>query len=200
MPASNIPVNVIASTSGMAAATTRPARSPSETKETANTMTIASPSIRTKPLTAFFTTEDWSATRVIVMPCGNCAASVCIRSFSCLPKSSMLPLAAMEIASPIAGTPLTRNVGAGGSAGWRLMVARSVSGMKRSPMCRVIACRLSTEVRVPLTRSAMFSRSVRRLPAGTTSFCALMASLTCCKSSPIPFSLRGEKAITTCCS
>ena len=71
MPAINMPVKVIASTSGIAAATTRPARSPSETKETANTMTTASPSIRTKPLTAFFTTEDWSATRVIVIPCGN---------------------------------------------------------------------------------------------------------------------------------
>ncbi|SXE52611.1 Uncharacterised protein [Klebsiella variicola] len=72
MPHSSITVKVMASTSGMAAATTRPARRPSDTNDTASTMTTASASTRTKPLTAWLTTADWSATFTISMPCGSC--------------------------------------------------------------------------------------------------------------------------------
>ena len=58
IPASIMPTNVIASTRGIAAATTSPARIPSEIKETARTIRTASISTRTKPLTASLTTTD----------------------------------------------------------------------------------------------------------------------------------------------
>ena len=58
IPASIIPVKVMARTRGMAAATTSPARKPSETNETARTIATASISTRINPLTASLTTAD----------------------------------------------------------------------------------------------------------------------------------------------
>ena len=58
IPASIIPAKVMARTSGIAAATTSPARSPRETNETARTITTASVRTLIKPLTASLTTAD----------------------------------------------------------------------------------------------------------------------------------------------
>ncbi len=128
MPASSIPAKVNASTSGIAAATTSPALNPSETKETASTISTASTSTRTNPLTAPLTTADWSATLTISMPCGSPAPMARILLFSVSPKRSILPVGAMEIASPTAGRPLTRNAAEGGSAALLSIVAISVRG------------------------------------------------------------------------
>ena len=54
---------VIASTRGMAMATTRPARQPRLMKLMPSTMTIASNRPRVKPETASSTTAGWSDTR-----------------------------------------------------------------------------------------------------------------------------------------
>ena len=56
MPASSIPTKVIASTSGIDRVTTIPARVPSDRKDTASTMAMASASTLRKPFTASFTT------------------------------------------------------------------------------------------------------------------------------------------------
>ncbi|MDU3810643.1 MAG: hypothetical protein E7G62_06550 [Klebsiella grimontii] len=128
MPASIIPAKVIASTSGIAAATTSPALNPRETKETASTISTASTSTRTNPLTAPLTTADWSATFTISIPCGSPAPMALILSFNVAPKRSIFPVGAMEIARPMAGRPLTRYAAEGGSAALLSMVAMSVRG------------------------------------------------------------------------
>src|ERR1700712_546664 len=63
MPRYCITLKVIASTIGIASATTKPARRPKLTKLTASTITTASNSARTKPDTASSTTAGWSDTK-----------------------------------------------------------------------------------------------------------------------------------------
>ena len=62
MPAISMTRKVMASTSGMAIATTSPARMPRLMKLIASTMTTASNSASVKPETASSTTAGWSET------------------------------------------------------------------------------------------------------------------------------------------
>ena len=107
--------NVIASTSGMAIATTSPARSPRLMKLIASTMTTASNSAARKPDTASSTTAGWSETRYTSTPIGSSAMILSISLSSAAPNSSRLAPAFMPMASPIAGLPLKRNRLSGGS-------------------------------------------------------------------------------------
>ena len=63
MPEYSMKTKVAASTSGIASATTAPARSPRLMKLTASTMATASNRARVKPPTASSTTAGWFDTR-----------------------------------------------------------------------------------------------------------------------------------------
>ncbi|MNH33966.1 hypothetical protein D3C79_945290 [compost metagenome] len=64
----SIPMNVSANTNGIEILTTRPARTPSDRNDTARTIATASANTVRNPLTACFTTVDWSATSAISIP------------------------------------------------------------------------------------------------------------------------------------
>ena len=115
IPANSMPTNTAASTKGMEHATTAPARTPRLMKLTASTMPIASHSASMKSSTAALTTLGWSAARCGSTPMGR---SALISDIACLmfwPSASTSPPARIEIPIPIAGWPLKRNIGCGGS-------------------------------------------------------------------------------------
>ena len=115
MPEYSMKTKVAASTSGMAMATTRPARRPRLRKLTTSTITTASNSALVKPPTASSTTAGWLETRCTPTPIGRVATISRMRTLRSLPNCRMLPLAFMPMAMPIAGWPLKRNIGCGGS-------------------------------------------------------------------------------------
>ncbi len=106
MPASFMSTKVIASTSGMATATTIPGRQPSARKLTASTMAIASIRLLVNSPTASCTTWGWSATRCMSMPTGSSRESSATLSLTLWPSASTSPPVVMATASPIAGWPL----------------------------------------------------------------------------------------------
>ena len=106
MPIASSTTKVIASTSGIASDTTKPARTPSETKLTASTISTASTRARMKWSTLSFTTCGWSATLCTSMPIGRPCSSSAMRASSAVPKSRMLPPSRMPMLSPMAGAPL----------------------------------------------------------------------------------------------
>ncbi len=106
---------VMASTSGIDNATTKPARRPRLMKETASTMATASNSARVKPDTASLTMTGWSATRCTPTPTGRSASTLSISLCSASPNSSRLAFGFMPMARPIASWPLKRNSAVGGS-------------------------------------------------------------------------------------
>ena len=106
MPASFMTTKVIASTSGMAMATTMPGRQPSARKLTASTMAMASIRLLVNSPTASFTTCGWSATRCTSTPTGRSRVTCAARSLMFLPSASTSPPVVMATARPIAGSPL----------------------------------------------------------------------------------------------
>ncbi len=116
IPAYSMMTKVIASTRGMAIATTSPARMPRLTKLTASTIATASNRALVKPDTASSTTFGWSDTRCTPMPTGSSPSMRVISSCSASPKASRLAPDFMPTARPMAGSPLKRNRLDGGSA------------------------------------------------------------------------------------
>ena len=106
----------MASVSGMASATTVPGRTPRLTKLQTRMMTIACHSDVMKSPMATSTETDWSATSTGSMPIGRLALMSAISLRTLAPSARMSPASRIAIASPIAGFPLTRNIGCGGSA------------------------------------------------------------------------------------
>ncbi len=106
---------VAASTSGIEKATTAPARSPRLMKLTASTIAIASQSALVNSLIDSSTTCGCSATSTGSIPIGRSAVISAIFSSMALPSARRSPPDCMEMASAIAGLPLTRNIGSGGS-------------------------------------------------------------------------------------
>ena len=115
MFATSMTANTIASVSGIASATTVPGRIPRLTKLQARMITIACQSEVRNSLIAVSTVTAWSATSVGSMPTGRLAlmSAISLRMFS--PSARMSPASRIAMASPIAGCPLTRNMGCGGS-------------------------------------------------------------------------------------
>ena len=97
---------VMASTKGMVIVTTSPARTPSDTKQTASTMAMASTSACTKWPTDSSTTWGWSATLYNSIPSGIRAATRAISASSSSPKATTLAPSRMPTISPTAGCPL----------------------------------------------------------------------------------------------
>ena len=106
----------IARTSGIASATTVPARTPRLTKLTPRMMATACQSEVVKSVMASSTVTGWSATRVASMPIGSSVVIAVMACLTFLPRVRMSPPSRITIARPRAGLPLTRNIGCGGSA------------------------------------------------------------------------------------
>ena len=105
----------IASVNGMASAMIRPGRTPRLMKLTTMMMAIACISEIMNSRIAWSTTTGWSATRLGSIPIGRSAVICAIASLMLAPSARMSPPSRMAIASPMAGLPLTRNIGWGGS-------------------------------------------------------------------------------------
>ena len=162
----------IASVSGNDRATIRPARPPSAAKLTTRMMAIACHSDSMNSPMAVSTTCGWFATSTGVMPTGRSAVMRATAASTFFPSASTSPPSLMEIASPIAGWPPTRNSERGGSSKPRLTVAMSRSRSSRPAATKLTSSRSCSEAKAPLTLSANCSRSVRTTPAGRTTFCA----------------------------
>ncbi|MNI78495.1 hypothetical protein D3C73_1348710 [compost metagenome] len=107
--------NVIASTSGIASATTMPVRTPSEKKLTSRTMASASTSTRTNSPTPVLTAAGWSDTLLNCMPAGRFFWMRANSISSALPSTRISPPSFMATARPIASWDMKRMRGAGGS-------------------------------------------------------------------------------------
>ncbi len=172
MCATSMTANTIASVSGIANATTAPGRTPRLTKLQTRMISIACHSEVMKSLIATSTETAWSATSTGSMPSGRLAlmSAISLRTFA--PSARMSPASRIAIARPIAGFPLTRNIGCGGSTKPRRTVAMSPSRMMRSPATKLTASMSRSESKAPVTRRNTRSRSVWITPAGRTRFCA----------------------------
>ena len=99
MPVNFITTKVMASTSGMAMATTMPGRQPSARKLTASTMAIASIRLLVNSPTASWTTCGWSATRCRSTPIGRSRVSSATFFLTLSPSASTSPPVVMAMAS-----------------------------------------------------------------------------------------------------
>ena len=84
----------------------------------------------------------------------------------------MSPPSRIAIARPIAGRPLTRNIGCGGSTKPRRTVAMSPSRKMRSPETKLTASMSRSLSNAPETRRNTRSSPVWMTPAGRMMFCA----------------------------
>ena len=101
----------------MAMATTMPGRQPSARKLTASTMAMASISALDELADGLLDDVRLVCDEMHVDADGQGPRSASAsRSFMCSPNASTLPFLAIEMARPIAGSPLKRNIGCGGSA------------------------------------------------------------------------------------
>ncbi len=166
---------VMASTSGIDSATTRPVRTPSEKKLTSSTITSASISTLTNSPTLVFTAAGWSETLRSCMPAGS---SCCSRANSCCsasPSIRMSPPLFIDTARPMAGSPMKRIRGAGGSLKPRCTSATSPMRNVR-PATRMGKSRISLAVsKLPVTRNCTRSLMVSTKPAALTAFWASSA-------------------------
>jgi hypothetical protein len=185
MPKMLMARKVIASTSGIDSATTVPVRQPRLRKDTASTITIASPRVLTKRLSEVLTICGWSNTVCTSMPTGRSCfrRSMVVDRLS--PSAITLPPLAITMPSPIASRPATRIRGCGGSARPRVTRAMSPRRKLRPPTARLASRRASTLSNGPLTRRRTRSVSVSTCPAGTTAFCRCSASNTWVGTRPI---------------
>ncbi len=89
----------------------------------------------------------------------------------------MSPASRIAIARPIAGLPLTRNIGCGGSTKPRRTVAMSPSRKMRSPETKLTFSMSRSVSNAPVTRRNTRSCSVWMTPAGRTRFCACSVAM-----------------------
>jgi len=115
---------VIASTSGIVMATTRPGQMsmrigskcrPRLRKLTSSTITMASTSTRTNSPTERLTACGWSCTWVSSMPTGSCLRTSATCACRPLPSAMMSPPLAMEMPMATTCLPLARTFTSGGS-------------------------------------------------------------------------------------
>ena len=107
--------NTMAIVSGIVSATTEPGLKPRLMMLTAMMMAIACHSDSMNSPIAVWTTTGWSDTSVASMPSGRFATLWSIAFFTLRPSERISPPSRIAMARPIAGLPLTRNIGCGGS-------------------------------------------------------------------------------------
>jgi hypothetical protein len=100
----------------------------------------------------------------------------------------------MAMASPIAGSPFTRNIGWGGSAKPRVTVAMSPSRITRPRATKFTSSTSRSDRKAPETRIDTRSSSVFTTPEGTTRFWAWSAATSAARSSPRPASASSENS------
>ena len=144
--------NTIARVNGMAAATTAPGRKPRLTKLAARMIRIACHSDSMKSLMAVSTVAAWSATSVGSIPSGRLARILATSALIFRPRARMSPPSRIAIARPIAGLPLTRNIGCGGSTYARCTSAMSPRRMFRPPNTKFTLRMESSLSKAPVTR------------------------------------------------
>ncbi|MNM53821.1 hypothetical protein D3C81_649300 [compost metagenome] len=189
--------NVIASTSGIDTATTRPVRRPSEKKLTSNTITTASVSTLMNSPTESFTACGWSDTLRSSMPVGSVFCSRANCSSRVLPSWRMSPPFFIATAMPMASSPMKRILAEAGSAKPRLTSAMSPRRTVRSPE-RIGKSRIScTDLNWPVMRSCTRSVGVSNQLAGAIAFCCDNACCTCCIDTPSVASLVLDNSIHT---
>ena len=171
--------NVIASTSGMVSATTRPGRAssrnglvckPSATKLTISTMTTASINVWMNSPTDAVTARGWSDTRCSSMPTGSLALICATVASSPSPITMILPPFSIDTPRPMISLPLKRILSAGGSWYSRLMVAKSP---RRILVLLARSSRFSRSLtlsREPLTRTCKSSVGVTSTPVDSMAF------------------------------
>ncbi|MNO68653.1 hypothetical protein D3C76_594920 [compost metagenome] len=185
----------MASTSGMARATTSPVRSPSEKKLTSSTMISASTSTWTNSPTPALTAAGWSETLRSSMPAGRLRARRSNSPSRALPSTRMSPPSFIDTARPMASSPMKRMRGAGGSLKPRCTSATSPMRNVRSPT-RMGNWRIcSTLSKRPLTRNCKRSLAVSKKPAVLTAFCSRNACCTASSGTPRVASLRLDSSI-----
>ena len=96
-------------------AMTSPGLTPRLMKLTARMMPTACHSEDMNSDMALSTVTAWSATRIGSMPSGSSAFAFSTAAVTFLPSVRMSPPSRMAMAMPMAGVPLTRNIGCGGS-------------------------------------------------------------------------------------
>ena len=172
MLATSITAKTMASVNGIASATTAPGRTPRLTKLHTRMMTMACHSEVMKSLMATSTVTAWSATSTGSMPTGRLAliSAISRRTFS--PSARMSPASRMAMARPMAGWPLTRNIGCGGSTKPRLTLAMSPRRKMRSPETMFTDSMSASVSKEPVTRRNTRSCCVCSVPDGRTRFCA----------------------------
>ena len=186
MPKTDISGKTMASVSGMDSATIEPARRPSAMKDTAMMIRIACQRLSVKSPIASSTVTDWSATRMGSMPMGRSARISAIAALMLRPSARMSPASRIATARPMAGWPLTRNIGCGGSAVPRRTSAMSPRRKTRSPATK-LTLRISLSLaKAPETRTERRSSPVSTRPAGRTRFCACSAAISAPRFSPSP--------------
>ena len=194
-PSRSMTKNVIASTSGIDSATTRPVRTPSDRKLTSSTMTTASVSTLTNSPTDSSTAAGWSETLCSSIPAGRVACSSAKRASSVSPSSRMSPPCFIDTPMPIALSPMKRMPGPGGSAKPRPTSATSPSRKVRSPT-RIGKSRICSTLRnCPLMRTGTRLPGVSKKPAGTIAFCCSSACWTAEAGTPSVASLVLESSI-----
>lgn len=107
--------NTTASVSGIESAMIRPGRTPRLMKLTTRMIPIACKSDVMNSEIAPSTVTAWSAMSFGSMPKGRSAVIFAIACLMFLPRARMSPPSRMEMATPIACSPLMRNIGCGGS-------------------------------------------------------------------------------------
>ncbi len=186
---------VIASTSGIDSATTRPVRRPREKKLTSRTITSASASTRMNSPTPVRTAAGWSDTLRSSSPAGS---DCCRRANSvsrALPSTRMSPPGFIATARPMASSPMKRMRGAGGSLKPRRTSATSPMRKVRSPT-RIGKSRISsTESKRPETRNCTRSLAVSKNPEEATAFCSSSAFCTAARGRPRVASLVLDRSI-----
>jgi hypothetical protein len=115
IPAKSIATKTMARVSGMAVAMTRPGLTPRLMKLTTRMMPTACQSEDMNSETAVSTVTAWSETRMGSMPSGSSALALSTTFVMFSPRDRMSPPSRMAMARPMAGVPLTRNKGCGGS-------------------------------------------------------------------------------------
>src|SRR6516225_1013045 len=193
----SIPMNsmigkIIATVSGIDKATTAPGRNPRLTMLQAMMMAMACQRDSMNSPMAFFTTTGWSDTKVTSMPIGRSAMPESIALFTLLPNDRMSPPSRMAMARPMAGLPLTRNIGCGGSDSERRTSAMSRNRIKRPFDTKLTSSKSFSDLKAPVTRIDNFSLPVWSEPAGITAFCAWSAAISAVRSTPRPASWRVE--------
>ena len=128
IPKTSMATNTMASTSGIATATTAPARRPRLTRLTARTMATASHRASRNSSTACSTVTGWSATRCASIPTGRSATISAMACSTLRPSARTSPPVRMATARPMASSPVDaehRLRWVGGAAGHARDVAQA---------------------------------------------------------------------------